>query len=92
MMHRQRPKEMVAFEGTLIGRRFLGCSVQEEGVNFGVVEWMDAPWLEILQRCLARIWDMYYEHNLGRVKDKQTHDKEVGKLKKETDFLADSYN
>ncbi|KAE8773694.1 chloride channel-like protein clc-g [Hordeum vulgare] len=59
MMHQQRPKKMVAFEGTLTGRRFLGCPVQQ---------------------------------NLGRVKDKQAHEKEVGKLKKEIDFLSNSYN
>ena len=33
------------------------------------------------KRCLLRIWDMYHEQNLGRVKDKQAHEKEVGKLK-----------
>uniref|UniRef100_A0A8I6X4V0 Uncharacterized protein n=1 Tax=Hordeum vulgare subsp. vulgare TaxID=112509 RepID=A0A8I6X4V0_HORVV len=35
---------------------------------------------------------MYHEQNLGRVKDKQAHEKEVGKLKKEIDFLSNSYN
>ena len=29
MMHHQRPKKMVAFEGALTGRRFLGCPVQQ---------------------------------------------------------------
>ena len=42
----------------------------------------DGPWPEILQSYLARIWDMYHEQNLGRVKDKQAHEKEVGKLNK----------
>ncbi|KAE8804211.1 hypothetical protein D1007_19782 [Hordeum vulgare] len=37
----------------------------DEGVNCGVVEWVDVPWPEILQRCLARIWDMYHEQNLA---------------------------
>ncbi|VAI08761.1 unnamed protein product [Triticum turgidum subsp. durum] len=93
MMHHQMPKKMVAFEGALIGRRFLGCLVnQDEGVNCGVVEWVDGPWPEILQRCLARIWDMYHEQNLGRVKDKQAHEKEVGKLKKEIEFLSNNYS
>ena len=35
---------------------------------------------------------MYHEQNLGRVKDKQAHEKEVGKLKQEIDFLSNSYN
>ncbi|KAE8778693.1 hypothetical protein D1007_48383 [Hordeum vulgare] len=56
----------------------------DEGVNCGVVEWVDGPWLEILQRCLGRIWDMYEEQNLGRVKDEQAHEKEaINKNKKE---------
>nr|XP_040245688.1 uncharacterized protein LOC109767644 [Aegilops tauschii subsp. strangulata] len=77
MMHHQRPKKMVAFEGALTGRRFLGCPMQQDiGVNCGVVEWVDGPWPEILQRCLTRIWDMYHEQNLGRVNDKQAHEKE----------------
>ncbi|KAM3195181.1 hypothetical protein ACQJBY_071327 [Aegilops geniculata] len=76
MMHHQRPKKMVAFEG----------------VNCGVVEWVDGPWPEILQRCLTRIWDMYHEQNLGRVNDKQAHEKEVGKLQKEIDFLSNNYS
>ncbi|KAI4968294.1 hypothetical protein ZWY2020_057949 [Hordeum vulgare] len=90
MMHHQRPKKMVAFEGSLTGRRFLGCL--RAGVNCGVVEWVDAPWPDILQRCLARLWEMYREENFGRVKDQQAHDEEVVKLKKEIDFLSNSYS
>ncbi|XBH58607.1 uncharacterized protein [Aegilops tauschii subsp. strangulata] len=93
MMHHQRPKKMVAFEGALTGRRFLGCPMQQDvGVNCGVVEWVDGPWPEILQRCLTRIWDMYHEQNLGRVNDKQAHEKEVAKLQKEIDFLSNNYS
>uniref|UniRef100_A0A8I6XBA0 Uncharacterized protein n=1 Tax=Hordeum vulgare subsp. vulgare TaxID=112509 RepID=A0A8I6XBA0_HORVV len=78
MMHHQRPKKMVALEDSLSGRRFLGCPLQkDEGVNSGVVEWVDAPLPEILQRCLARLWKMYQEQNFGRVNDQQAHDKEV---------------
>ncbi|KAF7050963.1 hypothetical protein CFC21_059255 [Triticum aestivum] len=76
MMHHQRLKKMVAFEG----------------VNCGVVEWVDGPWPEILQRWLTRIWDMYHEQNLGRVNDKQAHEKEVAKLQKEIDFLSNNYS
>ncbi|KAI5002938.1 hypothetical protein ZWY2020_027588 [Hordeum vulgare] len=35
---------------------------------------------------------MYQEQNLGRVKDQQAHDKEVVQLKKEIDFLSNSYS
>ncbi|KAI4977585.1 hypothetical protein ZWY2020_059722 [Hordeum vulgare] len=103
MMHHQRTKKMVAFEGSLTRRRFLGCPVQQvhnfkellmydEGVNCGVVEWVDGTWPEILQRCLGRIRDVYQEQNLGSVKDEQAHEKEVGKLKKEIDFLSNNYS
>ncbi|XP_020146767.1 uncharacterized protein [Aegilops tauschii subsp. strangulata] len=79
MMHHQRPKKMVAFEGALTGRRFLGFPVQQDvGVNCGVVEWVDGPWPEILQRCLTRICDLYHEQNLGRVNHKQAHEKRGG--------------
>ena len=57
-----------------------------------MVEWVDAPWPDILQRCLARIWDMYHEQNLGRVQDKEAHEKEVAKLKKEIEFLGNNYS
>uniref|UniRef100_A0A453GL49 Zinc finger GRF-type domain-containing protein n=1 Tax=Aegilops tauschii subsp. strangulata TaxID=200361 RepID=A0A453GL49_AEGTS len=30
MMHHMRPIKCVAFEGTLTGRRFYGCPVQQE--------------------------------------------------------------
>ncbi|KAI5017521.1 hypothetical protein ZWY2020_042409 [Hordeum vulgare] len=92
MIHRERPSKMVAFKGTLTGRRFLGCSVEHGCVNCGVVEWVDAPWPDILQRCLERIWDMYHEQNLGRVKDEEAHEKEVAKLKKGIDFLGNNYS
>ena len=61
-------------------------------MNCGVVKWVDGPWPEILQRCLTRIWDMYHEQNLGRVQDKQAHEKEVAKLQKEIDFLSNNYS
>lgn len=85
MLHSMRPKKMVAFEGTLTGRRFLGCS-EQVGVNCGVVQWVDAPWPEILQRCLEKLWETFHEQNLGRVNDKEAHEREVAKRKKENDM------
>ncbi|KAE8783340.1 hypothetical protein D1007_43243 [Hordeum vulgare] len=61
----------------------------DEGVNCGVVEWVDAPCPDILQRCLGRLWEMYQEQNFGRVKDQQAHDKEaINKKKKELEDHA----
>ena len=61
-------------------------------MNCGVLEWVDAPWPVILQRCLTKLWDMYHEENLGRVQDKEAHEIEVEKLKKELDSLANQYS
>uniref|UniRef100_A0A453SAA8 Zinc finger GRF-type domain-containing protein n=1 Tax=Aegilops tauschii subsp. strangulata TaxID=200361 RepID=A0A453SAA8_AEGTS len=82
ILHRQRPGRFVAFEGTDTGRRFIGCATT----------WVDAPWPVILQRCLTKLWDMYHEENLGRVQEKEAHEIEVGKLKKELDSLANQYS
>ncbi|XP_048552284.1 uncharacterized protein LOC125532176 [Triticum urartu] len=54
ILHRQRAGKFVAFEGTDTGRRFIGCAT-EDGVNCGVLEWVDAPWPVILQRCLSKL-------------------------------------
>ena len=35
---------------------------------------------------------MYHEQNLGRVDEKQAHEKEVAKLQKEIDFLSNNYS
>ncbi|XBI40911.1 hypothetical protein VPH35_125441 [Triticum aestivum] len=92
MMHHMRPIKCVAFEGTLTGRRFYGCPVQQsEGVNCGVTEWVDQPWPTILQNCLSRLWDMFHEHNCGRVVDKQKYEKHLAKLKTENDKLCIEY-
>ncbi|VAI44299.1 unnamed protein product [Triticum turgidum subsp. durum] len=65
---------------------------KEDGVNCGVLEWVDAPWPVILQRCLTKLWDMYHEKNLDRVQDKEVHEIEVEKLKKELDSLGNQYS
>uniref|UniRef100_A0A8I6XH52 Uncharacterized protein n=1 Tax=Hordeum vulgare subsp. vulgare TaxID=112509 RepID=A0A8I6XH52_HORVV len=94
MMHHQRPKKMVAFEGSLTGRRFLGCPVQrDEGVNCGVLEWVDGPWPEILQRCLGRIWDMYEEQNLVAVEDvSKLFDYQDGKMSHDMEYISQAIN
>ncbi|XBJ15772.1 hypothetical protein VPH35_007570 [Triticum aestivum] len=86
-----RPIKSVAFEGIVTGRRFYGCPVQENGVNCGVVEWVDGPWPPVLQRCLCKLWEMFHEQNLGRVLDKEKFEKELAKLKIENDKLCIEY-
>jgi hypothetical protein len=57
--------------------------MQENGVNCGVVEWVDGPWPPVLQRCLSKLWEMFHEQNCGRVLDKEKFEKELAKLKSE---------
>ncbi|XBI59926.1 hypothetical protein VPH35_040915 [Triticum aestivum] len=83
ILHQLRPIKRVAFEGPVTGRRFYGCPVQENGVNCGVVEWVDGPWPTVLQRCLCKLWEMFHEQNFGRVQDKQKFEKELARLKSE---------
>ncbi|XBH61388.1 uncharacterized protein [Aegilops tauschii subsp. strangulata] len=83
ILHQLRPIKHVAFEGPVTGRRFYGCPVQENGVNCGVVEWVDGPWPTVLQRCLCKLWEMFHEQNFGMVQDKQKFEKELARLKSE---------
>ncbi|KAF6984377.1 hypothetical protein CFC21_002410 [Triticum aestivum] len=85
--HRKRAGKFVAFEGTDTSRRFIGCAT-EDGVNCGVLEWVDVPWPVILQRCLSKLW----EQNLGRAQDNEAHGIEVAKLQKELASLANQYS
>jgi len=57
--------------------------MQENGVNCGVVEWVDGPWPTVLQRCLCKLWEMFHEQNFGRVHDKEKFEKELARLKSE---------
>ncbi|KAI4998596.1 hypothetical protein ZWY2020_053938 [Hordeum vulgare] len=90
ILHIKMPGKFIAFEGSDTRRRFIGCAT--DGVNCGVVQYVDAPWPPILQRCLIKLWDMYHEQNLGRVQDNEAHEKDVAKLKKELDSLGNQYN
>nr|XP_020164470.1 uncharacterized protein LOC109749947 [Aegilops tauschii subsp. strangulata] len=79
ILHQMRHVKRVAFEGTVTGRRFYGCPVQANGVNCGVVEWVDGPWPPVLQRCLSKLWEMFHDQNCGRVLDKEKFEKELAK-------------
>ncbi|XBI06899.1 hypothetical protein VPH35_134869 [Triticum aestivum] len=86
ILHQLRPIKRVAFEGPVTGRRFYGCPFQENGVNCGVVEWVDGPWPTVLQRCLCKLWEMFHEQNYGRVLDKEKFEKELANLKSEHEW------
>ncbi|KAM3334236.1 hypothetical protein ACQJBY_028968 [Aegilops geniculata] len=63
-----------------------------DGVNCGVLEWVDAPWPVILQRCLTKLWDMYHEENLGRFQDKEAHEIEDGQKSHDMDYTSQAIN
>ncbi|KAE8804234.1 hypothetical protein D1007_19808 [Hordeum vulgare] len=63
----------------------------ENGVNCGVVEWVDGPWPLVLHRCLDKLWEMFHEQNYGRVLDKEKFEKKLAKLKTENDKLSMEY-
>ncbi|KAI5020876.1 hypothetical protein ZWY2020_054286 [Hordeum vulgare] len=90
VMHHQRPKKMVAFRGSLTGRRFLGCLVQQdEGVNCGVVEWVDAPWPDILQSQLVEDVSKLFDYQDGKMSHDMDYISEaINKKKKELEDQA----
>lgn len=92
IMHHVWHVKCVAFEGTLRGRRFYGRTIQENGVNCGVVEWVDGPWPPVLLRYVSKLWEMFHVQNCGRVLDKEQFEKQLAKLKTKNDKLSMEYN
>ncbi|VAI91724.1 unnamed protein product [Triticum turgidum subsp. durum] len=66
--HRKPAERFVAFEGMHTGRRFLGCA-KKEGINCGVVQWIDFEWPDSMEKALAKLWNMYEEIKSARTND-----------------------
>nr|XP_020184915.2 serine/threonine-protein kinase TAO1-like [Aegilops tauschii subsp. strangulata] len=66
--HGEPAECFVAFEGMHTGRRFLGCA-KKEGINYGVVQWIDFEWPDSMEKALAKLWDMYEEIKSARTND-----------------------
>ncbi|KAF7044792.1 hypothetical protein CFC21_053974 [Triticum aestivum] len=66
--HGEPAERFVAFEGMHMGRRFLGCA-KKEGINCGVVQWIDFEWPDSMEKALAKLWDMYEEIKSARTND-----------------------
>nr|XP_020186286.1 uncharacterized protein LOC109772000 [Aegilops tauschii subsp. strangulata] len=66
--HGEPAERFVAFEGMHTGRRFLGCA-KKEGINCGVVQWIDFEWPDSVEKALAKLWDMYEEIKSARTND-----------------------
>ncbi|KAF7058970.1 hypothetical protein CFC21_065933 [Triticum aestivum] len=83
--HGEPAERFVAFEGMHTGRRFLGCAKKlvltclvisglytlfiVEGINCGVVQWIDFEWPDSMEKALAKLWDMYEEIKSARTND-----------------------
>ncbi|XBI61739.1 hypothetical protein VPH35_042488 [Triticum aestivum] len=66
--HGEPAERFVAFEGMHTDRRFLGCA-KKEGINYGVVQWIDFEWSDSMEKALAKLWDMYEEIKSARTND-----------------------
>nr|XP_020161414.1 uncharacterized protein LOC109746719 [Aegilops tauschii subsp. strangulata] len=53
-LHQFRGNKYVAFNGINTGRRFYGCA-RQGGIDCGVIQWANGPWLVILQSCLTKL-------------------------------------
>ncbi|VAI10678.1 unnamed protein product [Triticum turgidum subsp. durum] len=60
--HDEPAERFVAFEGMHTDKRFPGCA-KKEGLNCGVVQWIDFEWPDSMEKALAKLWDMYEEIN-----------------------------
>ncbi|XBH80490.1 hypothetical protein VPH35_106225 [Triticum aestivum] len=66
--HGEPAERFVAFEWMHTGRRFIGCA-KKEGINCGVVQWIDFEWPDSMEEALAKLWDMYEETKSARTND-----------------------
>ncbi|KAL6605755.1 hypothetical protein ACP70R_041408 [Stipagrostis hirtigluma subsp. patula] len=54
--HGLRPRRKVCWAGKNTGRRFLGCSLEEDEDQCNFVQWCDEEWPERAQRYLVELW------------------------------------
>nr|XP_020197345.1 uncharacterized protein LOC109783153 [Aegilops tauschii subsp. strangulata] len=80
----------------LVGRTFIRSSTFSDlllgGIDCEVIQWVDGPWLVILQRCPTKLWEMFHDQNCGRVMDRQAYGKTIDKLEKQNKFLANQFS
>ncbi|KAF7093004.1 hypothetical protein CFC21_095445 [Triticum aestivum] len=66
--HGKPSERLVAFEGTMTGRRFLACA-EPEGQNCGFVQWVDEQWPPTMENALLKLWSVVEESKSARVND-----------------------
>nr|XP_040243904.2 uncharacterized protein LOC109762330 [Aegilops tauschii subsp. strangulata] len=73
------------------GRRFLGCA-KKEGINCGVVQWIDFEWPNSTEKALAKLWDMYEEIKSARTNDNLESSFAIHNLTEEKKKLQENYD
>ncbi|XBH86925.1 hypothetical protein VPH35_074498 [Triticum aestivum] len=89
--HGEPAEHLVAFEGMHTDRRFLGCA-KKEGINYGVVQWIDFEWPDSMEKALAKLWDMYEESKSGRTNDNLESSFVIHNLTEEKKKLQENYD
>ncbi|XBH61816.1 hypothetical protein VPH35_116196 [Triticum aestivum] len=105
--HGEPAECFVAFEGMHTGRRFLGCAKKlvltclvirwytlfiVEGINYGVVQWIDFEWPDSMEKALAKLWDMYEEIKSARTNDNLESSFAIHNPTKEKKKLQENYD
>ncbi|KAI5004348.1 hypothetical protein ZWY2020_031591 [Hordeum vulgare] len=88
--HGKPAKRFIAFEGLHIGRRFMGCG-EKEGINCGVVHWIDFEWPESMENTLDKLWDMYEESKAARTIGNLESSFSIHNLTKDKKKLEENY-
>ncbi|KAM3206899.1 hypothetical protein ACQJBY_062210 [Aegilops geniculata] len=89
--HGEPAERLFALEGMHTGRRFLGCA-KKEGINCGVVQWIDFEWPDSMEKALAKLWDMYEESKSGRTNDNLESSFVIHNLIEEKKKLQENYD
>ncbi|XP_040252676.1 uncharacterized protein [Aegilops tauschii subsp. strangulata] len=89
--HGKPSERLVAFEGTMTGRRFLACA-EPEGQNCGFVQWVDEQWPPTMENALLKLWSMVEESKSARVNDNLQSALTIHQLTEEKNKLDADYD
>jgi chromosome segregation ATPase len=65
--------------------------VVQEGINCGVVQWIDFEWPDSMEKALAKLWDMYEESKTTRTNDNLESSFTIHNLTEEKKKLQENY-
>ncbi|XBH66552.1 hypothetical protein VPH35_095028 [Triticum aestivum] len=64
----------------------------KEGINYGVVQWIDFEWPDSMEKALAKLWDMYEEIKSARTNDNLESSFAIHNLTEEKKKLQENYD